>query len=102
MTTWKTSAAAKLNLTLEVLGRREDGYHDLASVAVSLDLVDDVRLTRTASDRVIGYCNERGRRMSIETSCDLIVRAGTALERRCPLPGGAGIEVVAPWMAGSD
>lgn len=94
MTTWKTTAAAKLNLTLEVLGRREDGYHDLASVAVSLDLADDVSLTRTASERTISYRDERGRRMSIETSDDIIARAWNALERRRPLPGGAAIEVV--------
>lgn len=94
MTTWKTPAAAKLNLTLEVLGKRDDRYHDLASVAVSLDLVDDVSLTRTASERTIGYRDDRGRRMSIETSDDIIVRAWTALERRCHMPGGANIEVV--------
>ena len=94
MTTWKTSAAAKLNLTLEVLGRRDDGYHNLASVALSLDLVDDVQLTRSDGERSITYTDERGRRLSIETSDDIIARSWTALERRCPLPGGAEIEVV--------
>ncbi|MDE2745818.1 MAG: 4-(cytidine 5'-diphospho)-2-C-methyl-D-erythritol kinase [Chloroflexota bacterium] len=94
MTTWRTQAAAKLNLTLEVIGKREDGYHDLNSVAVSLDLVDDVRLTRTSTDRSIRYSDEAGRRVSIETSNDIIDRAWSALERRCALPGGAAIEVV--------
>ena len=37
-------APAKLNLTLEILGRRPDGYHEIASVMVALDLVDRVRL----------------------------------------------------------
>ena len=94
MTTWRTPGAAKLNLTLEVIGKREDGFHDLASVALSLDLVDDVQLTRTDGDRSISYHDDQGRRMSIETSDDVIIRAWTALERRCPLPGGAEIEVV--------
>jgi 4-diphosphocytidyl-2-C-methyl-D-erythritol kinase len=35
---------AKVNLTLEVLGRREDGYHELASVFATLDLRDRVRV----------------------------------------------------------
>jgi 4-diphosphocytidyl-2-C-methyl-D-erythritol kinase len=35
---------AKVNLTLEVLGRRADGYHDLASVFATVDLRDRVRV----------------------------------------------------------
>jgi len=40
---------AKLNLTLEVLGRRPDGYHDLASVFQAIDLRDVLRLWPAAS-----------------------------------------------------
>lgn len=35
-------APAKLNLTLEVLGRRPDGYHELRSVMTTVDLFDTV------------------------------------------------------------
>ncbi len=38
-------APAKVNLTLEVLGRRPDGYHALASVFHTLSLSDRVRIT---------------------------------------------------------
>lgn len=34
------SAAAKVNLTLEVLGRRGDGYHEIVTVLQSVDLAD--------------------------------------------------------------
>ena len=37
-------APAKVNLTLEVLGRRADGYHELASVFATVDLRDRVRV----------------------------------------------------------
>jgi 4-diphosphocytidyl-2-C-methyl-D-erythritol kinase len=37
-------APAKLNLTLAVIGRRRDGYHDLHSVVVSLGLADRLSL----------------------------------------------------------
>jgi 4-diphosphocytidyl-2-C-methyl-D-erythritol kinase len=35
---------AKVNLTLQVLGRRADGYHDLASVFATVDIRDRVRV----------------------------------------------------------
>ena len=35
-------ARAKVNLTLEVLGARADGYHDLRSLVVPVSLADDV------------------------------------------------------------
>lgn len=40
-------ANAKLNLTLDVLGKRPDGYHDLCMVMQSVDLCDTVTVTRT-------------------------------------------------------
>lgn len=37
-------APAKLNLTLEVLARRADGYHGIRSVMVPVDLYDDIEI----------------------------------------------------------
>jgi 4-diphosphocytidyl-2-C-methyl-D-erythritol kinase len=47
---------AKLNLFLEVLGRRPDGYHDIATVMVPVDLCDtlEVREARRFSLEVEG------------------------------------------------
>ena len=39
-------ANAKINWTLKVVGRREDGYHDLDMLLSSLTLYDRVRITR--------------------------------------------------------
>lgn len=41
----KVSAHAKLNLTLDVLAEREDGYHDLRMVMQSVSLADELTLT---------------------------------------------------------
>ena len=42
MTTLYEGAFAKLNLTLDVLGKREDGYHDLQSVMQTISIRDDI------------------------------------------------------------
>ncbi len=44
MTTLYEGAFAKLNLTLDVLGKREDGYHDLKSVMQTVSIRDDVEI----------------------------------------------------------
>ena len=44
MTTLYEGAFAKLNLTLDVLGKREDGYHDLQSVMQTISVRDDIEI----------------------------------------------------------
>lgn len=44
MTTLYEGALAKINLTLDVLGKREDGYHDLRSVMQTVSIRDDVEI----------------------------------------------------------
>src|SRR5260370_685021 len=40
----RVHAPAKVNLFLEVLGRRPDGYHDLATLMVAVSLYDTLEL----------------------------------------------------------
>lgn len=44
MTTLYEGAYAKLNLTLDVLSKREDGYHDLKSVMQTVSVRDDIEI----------------------------------------------------------
>ena len=44
MTTLYEGAFAKLNLTLDVLGKRADGYHDVKSVMQTISIRDDVQI----------------------------------------------------------
>lgn len=80
-------APAKLNLTLAVLGRRGDGYHDLHSVVAPLALADRLSLARghggADSLRVIG-------RDAGPADTNLVLRAISAARAR--LRG-----VVDPW-----
>jgi 4-diphosphocytidyl-2-C-methyl-D-erythritol kinase len=43
-------AHAKINLTLEILGKRPDGFHELVSVMQTLDLHDELHFTLTDGD----------------------------------------------------
>src|SRR5205085_6842717 len=41
---YRLAAPAKLNLSLRVVGRRPDGFHELEGVMVLLELADELRL----------------------------------------------------------
>ena len=43
----KLKARAKINLTLDVTGRRENGYHDLRMIMQSISLYDNVFIKKT-------------------------------------------------------
>ena len=43
----KVIAPAKINLHLEVLGLRQDGFHELAMLMQSIDLFDEIDFTKT-------------------------------------------------------
>ncbi|MCX5800358.1 MAG: 4-(cytidine 5'-diphospho)-2-C-methyl-D-erythritol kinase [Candidatus Eisenbacteria bacterium] len=43
-------AFAKTNLFLEILGKREDGYHDIRSLMVNVDLADTLEFRRIRTD----------------------------------------------------
>ncbi|HEV7281194.1 MAG TPA: 4-(cytidine 5'-diphospho)-2-C-methyl-D-erythritol kinase [Pirellulaceae bacterium] len=47
---------AKLNLFLEVLGKRSDGFHDLETLMVPIAIRDDLRLTLRDDERVTLSC----------------------------------------------
>ncbi len=45
-------APAKINLALDVLGKREDGYHEVEMVMTTIDLADRLELTEISEDHV--------------------------------------------------
>ena len=71
-------APAKLNLTLAVLGRRSDGFHDLHSVAVPLQLAD--RLSVAPSTGRQDTLHLEGHRAGPVTD-NLVIKAVTAARR---------------------
>lgn len=60
MTTIFEPAYAKVNLTLDVLGKREDGYHDLKSVMQTISVRDDVELDIGTGKPWVLRCDKEG------------------------------------------
>ena len=64
----QVKAFAKLNLTLDILRRREDGYHDLQMVMQSIDLADELTITPAegvgAMSTTLSYLPSDGRNLA--------------------------------------
>lgn len=58
MNTIELKAKAKVNLILNVLGKRGDGYHDVQMVMQAIDLADDVRIgwERMTGENAVRSC----------------------------------------------
>jgi 4-diphosphocytidyl-2-C-methyl-D-erythritol kinase len=52
------TAPAKVNLHLEVLGLRSDGFHELAMVMQSIDLADCLQFSNTADAQITLSCDD--------------------------------------------
>ena len=50
-------ALAKINLGLDVLGKRENGYHDVRMIMQSIYLYDTIRIEKTEADEGISLCS---------------------------------------------
>lgn len=72
------SAPAKLNLFLEVLGRRADGYHELETLMVRIDLADTLHLRPAPTGAIAFSCDDP----TVPTGeANLVVRAAERLRQ---------------------
>jgi 4-diphosphocytidyl-2-C-methyl-D-erythritol kinase len=84
-------APAKLNLFLEILGRRPDGYHEIESLMVAVDLYDTLRFVDDPSGAVTLRCDDP----SLPTGSEnLVVRAAERLKSASGSTQGASIELL--------
>ncbi len=60
MTTLYEAAYAKINLTLDVLGKRADGYHDLKSVMQTISIRDDIQIDVDTGKPWALVCDQEG------------------------------------------
>lgn len=86
-------ASAKLNVFLRVLGRREDGYHELESLVLPISLADGVHVRRADGLRVTVKGAERLAGAVPAGGLNLALVAALALGDVCERSGGAEIEI---------
>lgn len=101
--TW-INAPAKINLALDVLRRRPDGYHDVRMIMQSIRLFDRLTLTRTNTKEIHLHSN-LGFLPNDENN--LVYQAAQLLRREFDLTDGLDIELekripVAAGMAGGS
>lgn len=80
MTSVNEKAYAKINISLDVTGKRPDGYHDMLMVMQTITLCDDITVALTPGEASRAECNLRF------VPCDernLAVRAANAFFARC-------------------
>ncbi|MGE5333984.1 MAG: 4-(cytidine 5'-diphospho)-2-C-methyl-D-erythritol kinase [Nitrososphaerota archaeon] len=82
-------AWAKINLTLSVLGKREDGFHALASVMQTISLADTLRIQ--VSDTAGLTCAVD--RLELQNDDNLALRAARLLREEGHLTGGVTLEL---------
>ncbi|MFQ5933845.1 MAG: 4-(cytidine 5'-diphospho)-2-C-methyl-D-erythritol kinase, partial [Dehalococcoidia bacterium] len=81
------SAPAKINLTLEVLGKRSDGYHDIASVIHTISLSDT--LTLAPAPKLTFCCDVE----ELDGSHNLVLQAANMLREEMGVVEGAEISL---------
>jgi 4-diphosphocytidyl-2-C-methyl-D-erythritol kinase len=94
------AAPAKLNLFLEILLKRPDGYHDLESLMIAVDLFDTLEFQTAPAGEIALTCDSPGLPTG---SGNLVVKAAQTLRAHVARPGlGASIHLTKriPTQAG--
>ena len=89
-------APAKLNLFLHIVGRRPNGYHELQSVFILIDLCDTVKLTLREDGKIVRTGDVIG-----DIDKDLCVKAARLLQSHFPTSLGVEIDVIKRIPAGA-
>lgn len=96
-TTIEVRAPAKINLFLEILGRRPDGYHELETLLTAVTLYDTLSFTPAPSGEISLSCRWAAAQAGDEISTgkeNLVWRAAELLRQRAGVSIGADIELI--------
>lgn len=85
MTTIKERANAKINLYLDVLSKREDGFHEVKTVMHSVRFGDDITVTSVPAEKSLVRLNVTGCRFLPTDSKNIAVKAAYLFLERAKL-----------------
>jgi len=100
MKAWCVPAFAKINLGLHILGKRPDGYHEIETLFLQIDLADRLFFEKTPGNRFELACNKSDIPADDSNLCarayNLICevtkrRLGVRLDLEKNVPAGAGL-----------
>ena len=74
------TANAKLNLSLEIIGRRDDGFHELVSVMQAINLADELVALPAPDGSVSLECNDPALADSSDNT--VLTRRASCLRKR--------------------
>jgi 4-diphosphocytidyl-2-C-methyl-D-erythritol kinase len=88
MRSYRLIAPAKINLLLEIIGDRPDGFHELVMVMQSVDLADEVELKPLGGDRILLHCSH----LQVPLGESNLAYRAAKLMQEC-FPGHGGVEI---------
>ena len=86
MDTLTRQSPAKINLTLRVVGKRDDGFHEIESLIARIDLCDTVHVSPRDDGRLTLECDEPS--IPADES-NLALKAAAILRDKAAAPQGA-------------
>jgi 4-diphosphocytidyl-2-C-methyl-D-erythritol kinase len=85
------SATAKINLALVVGARRDDGYHEVATVLQRIDLADRIEIALAPETSVTGFAGDTLVTRALEAvTAETGTRWKARIEKRIPVAAGLG------------
>jgi len=94
-------APAKVNLSLRVLGRRVDGFHEIETVIAPISLCDEIKIERrSGKQEVVFHCDDpslpKGEDNIVVRAVNVFfeemkITSGVSIELKKTIPHGAGL-----------
>lgn len=87
---FEIKAYAKINLALNVIGRRDNGYHDLRMIMQTIGVYDELSFVKTESSDITMTCSVQG--LPTDDS-NLVIKAAKLMFKTYDIKGGLKIHL---------